>query len=111
MFAKKCFFRSLMWLIMASAFQLRTLQLSGFFGPKRRMVSADVKLEKEELFMGQVIIHIFQLLRYNAHGILEQVIMILTHWQPIGVITVNVISPLFDVCFIGSNNTVDYYLK
>ena len=58
---------------MSSAFQLRTLQLSGYFGPKRHLAAADVKLDADELFMAGVIIHIFQLLRYNAHGILEQV--------------------------------------
>jgi len=36
-------------------------------------MAADVKLDEDELFIGKVIIHIFQLLRYNAHGILEQV--------------------------------------
>jgi hypothetical protein len=63
--------------------------------------------------MGQVIIHIFQLLRYNAHGILEQVTKILTHWKPIDVITVNVISPLFWLLIHMAhllNNTVDYNL-
>ena len=58
---------------MSAAFQLRTLQLSGFFGPKRRLAAADIKLDQDELFIAKVIIHIFQLLRYNAHGILEQV--------------------------------------
>jgi hypothetical protein len=58
---------------MSAAFQLRTLQLSGYFGAKRLLAPADVKLEADELFIAEVIIHVFQLLRYNAHGILEQV--------------------------------------
>ena len=67
----------MVWLIMSAAFQLRTLQLSGFFGPKRHLAQPDVKLDEDELFIGKVIIHIFQLLRYNAHGILEQVTLYL----------------------------------
>ena len=62
------------WIIVSAVCHLRTLQITGYFGKEDK--STKSTLGGNQLFIGGVLVDILQLLRYNTHSILEQVVRI-----------------------------------
>jgi hypothetical protein len=62
------------WIIVSAVCHLRTLQITGYFGKEDK--STKSTLGANQLFIGGVLVDILQLLRYNTHSILEQVVSI-----------------------------------
>ena len=62
------------WIIVSAVCHLRTLQITGYFGKEDK--STKSTLGANQLFIGGVLVDILQLLRYNTHSILEQVVCI-----------------------------------
>ena len=60
------------WIIVSAVCHLRTLQITGYFGKEDKSTKSN--LGPNELFIGGVLVDILQLLRYNTHSILEQVV-------------------------------------
>ena len=63
------------WIIVSAVFHLRTLQITGYFGKGDKSTKA--QLGPDQLFIGAVLVDILQIIRYNTHSILEQVVLIL----------------------------------
>ena len=59
------------WMIFSAVFQLRTLQVTGYFGLDSNSTS-NSSLSPNHLFIGSILVDILQLMRYNAHSILAQ---------------------------------------
>ena len=59
------------WMIVSAVFQLRTLQVTGYFGLESNSAS-NSSLSPNHLFIGSILVDILQLMRYNAHSILAQ---------------------------------------
>ena len=59
------------WMIVSAFFQLRTLQVTGYFGPESKSTT-NSGLSSNQLFIGSILVDILQLMRYNAHSILAQ---------------------------------------
>ena len=59
------------WMIFSAVFQLRTLQVTGYFGLDSNSTS-NSSLSPNHLFIGSILVYIMQLKRYNAHSILAQ---------------------------------------
>ena len=59
------------WMIVSAVFQLRTLQVTGYFGLESNSTS-NSSLSPNHLFIGSILVDILQLMRYNAHSILAQ---------------------------------------
>ena len=62
---------SLFWIFLCCCVQLRTLQMSGYFGYKVKKPSE--ALDSNERLIGSVLVDTFRTLRYNMHAIVEQV--------------------------------------
>ena len=60
------------WIIISAVFHLRTLQVTGYFGSENKAISST--LSPDQLVIGSVLVNILQMLRYNAHSILSQVV-------------------------------------
>jgi hypothetical protein len=60
------------WIIISAVFHLRTLQVTGYFGSENKNISST--LSPAQLVIGTVLVNILQMLRYNAHSILSQVV-------------------------------------
>ena len=60
------------WIIISAVFHLRTLQVTGYFGSENKAISST--LSSDQLVIGSVLVNILQMLRYNAHSILSQVV-------------------------------------
>ena len=60
------------WIIVSAVFHLRTLQLTGYFGKEDK--SSKFGLGSNQLIIGAVLVDILQLLRYNTHSVLEQIV-------------------------------------
>ena len=64
----------LFWIILSAVFHLRTLQITGYFGPE---ISHHMKKQtfrqfsSRELFASETLVTILQKLRYNTHAVLE----------------------------------------
>ena len=71
------------WIIVSAVCHLRTLQITGYFGKEDK--STKSTLGANQLFIGGVLVDILQLLRYNTHSILEQVVCIpyTRHYNPL----------------------------
>ena len=59
------------WMIVSAVFQLRTLQVTGYFGSESNSTT-NSGLSSNHLFIGSILVDILQLMRYNAHSILAQ---------------------------------------
>jgi len=59
-----------LWSFLISAVcHLRALQISGYFGTKKPKVSPT--LTDDELYIGGLLVHVFELMQFNTHGITE----------------------------------------
>ena len=61
----------LFWMVLCAVLHLRTLQMTGYFGPNVRY---DQPLTEEQTLVGAFLVDILQLLRYNTHSVLEYVV-------------------------------------
>lgn len=63
----------LFWIVLSAVFHVRSLQLTGYFGPDREKSRPDVALNKDEIYIGSLMVYLLQILRYNTHSVIEQV--------------------------------------
>ena len=72
--SSKCSDQSdLFWVTAASAFNLRTLQQTGYFQRGKQQTSPKIptKLTSDEKLVARVLAQLLQAMRYNTHGVLE----------------------------------------
>ena len=64
------------WVILSSVFTIRSLQEKGYFGKKKLGKTKNQMLfTKDENLIAKISVKFLELMRYNTHGILTQVII------------------------------------
>ena len=63
--------RGLFWIVVCAAFNLRRLQMAGYFG--RKAIKSGGGMKTEEKMVGKLLVHFLELLQYNTHAVLAKV--------------------------------------